>query len=174
MRRIVSIVFVIVVSGIIISLVSLSVALASTLVYAQEQTQLETVTDKGTFDIKIIWTSSSIGSENMFEIYFFDPDTDSEIEDMKYDISIYRDNTVDIQRLDQVSNSQKFFFENVGSYVIRIDDIDDLGEGATVPIQVTPEFGANVFLLSTLALGIVVLAALANGNNLFRPKINSS
>jgi archaellin len=155
-------------------LISLSGALASTLVYAQEQTQLETVTDKGTFDIKIIWTSSSIGSENVFEIYFFDPDTGSEIEDMKYDISIYRDNTVDIQRLDQVSNSQKFFFEDVGSYVIRIDDIDDLGEGATVPIQVTPEFGANVFIPSTLALGIVVLAALANGNNLFRPKINSS
>ena len=151
----------------------MSGSLGSQLAHAQEQTRLETVSDKGTFEIEIIWTSSSIGGENVFEIYFFDPDTDSEIKDIKYDISIYRNNTLDIPRLDQSSNSQKFFFEDVGSYVMRIDDIDDLGEGATVPIQVTPEFGANVVTLSSLALGIGVLVAIANGNNLFRSPINS-
>ena len=79
---------------------------------------------------------------------FFDPDTGSEIEDIKYDISIYKDDRTQIQRLDQVSISQEFFFEAGGPYEISIDDIEDLGEGVTIPIQVTPEFQPQMFVLS--------------------------
>jgi hypothetical protein len=61
----------------------------------------------------------------------------------------------------------------VGSYEIRIDDIEGLGEGAIVPIQVTPEFHLKAFVLpAAAALSIVMLAARANGNNLFRHAIN--
>jgi hypothetical protein len=106
----------------------------------------------------------------MFEIHFVDPDTGSEIEDIKYDISIYRDARPEIQRLDQTSIFQEFFFEEVGSYEIRIDDIEDLAEGATVPIQVTPEFQLEVFVFAAATLGIAVLviAARSDNNNLFR------
>lgn len=139
---------------------------------AQEYIPLETVTDQGTFKVKVIWTSNTIGSANMFEIHFIDPDTGSEIEYIKYDISVYRDDKVELQRLDQVSTFQEFFFEEEGSYVIRIENIEDLGERATIPIQVTPEFGVDVFILSASALGIGMFAVLIYGKNLFRRLIN--
>jgi hypothetical protein len=140
---------------------------------AQEQIRLHTVTDQGTFRVELIWTPNDIRRANTFEIHFIDPDTGIEIEDVKYDISIYRDNWVEIQRLDQVSTFQEVFFEEAGSYEIRIDDIEDLGEGVVIPIQVTPEFQSKVFLLLIAAAGIALFAArVATGNNLFRHLIN--
>ena len=140
---------------------------------AQEHILLETVTDQGTFKVKVIWTSNTIGSANIFEIHFIDPDTGSEIEYIKYDISVHGDDKVEHQRLDQVSKFQEFFFEDEGSYAIRIEDIEDLGEQATIPIQVTPEFGLDVFILSATALGIgMMFAAWIYGKNLFRRFIN--
>ncbi|HEY9407417.1 MAG TPA: hypothetical protein VIP53_08230 [Nitrososphaera sp.] len=139
---------------------------------AKEHIPLETVTDQGTFKVKVIWTPNTIESANMFEIHFIDPDTGSEIEYIKYDISVYRDDKVEVQRLDQVSMFQEFFFEDEGSYVIRIEDIDDLGERATIPIQVTPEFGLDVSILSASALGIGMFAAWIDSKNLFRRFIN--
>jgi hypothetical protein len=140
---------------------------------AQEQIRLHTVTDQGTFRVELIWTPNDIGKANTFEIHFIDPDTGIEIEDVKYDISIYRDNRVEIQRLDQVSTFQEVLFEEAGSYEIRIEDIENLGEGVVVPIQVTPEFQSKVFLLFIAAAGIALFAArVASGNNLFRHLIN--
>jgi len=140
---------------------------------AQEHILLETVTDQGTFKVKVIWTSNTIGSSNMFEIHFIDPDTGTEIEHTKYDISVYRDGMVEVQRLDQVSMFQEFFFEDEGSYVIRIENIEDLGERAIIPIQVTPEFGLDMFILSASALGIGKFVVwIHSGKNLFRRSIN--
>jgi hypothetical protein len=167
-----SIAIIIIISFILFLALSSSI-LVFQLIYAQEQIRLETVTDQGTFKIEIMWIPSDIGSANMFEIHFIDPDTGVEIEDIKYDISISRDYRPEIQRLEQTSIFQQIFFEEMGSYEIRIDDIEDLGEGATVPIQVTPEFNLKVFILSAAAVGIAVLVARAsNGNNLFRHPIN--
>jgi hypothetical protein len=165
----------IIIITVILSLALLSSILAFQPVYAQEQIRLEAVTDQGTFKVEIMWIPNDIGSANMFEIHFVDPDTGNEIEDIKYDISIYRDYKPEpeIQRLDQTSIFQEFFFEQVGSYEIRIDDIEDLGEWAIIPIQVTPEFQLKVFILAASALGMAMLAARAsNGNNLFRHQIN--
>jgi hypothetical protein len=151
----------------------LSSVLHSQPISAQEQIRIEAVTDQGTFKVEIMWISNDIGSPNIFRIHFVDPETGSEIEDIKYDISIYRDDMPEIQRFEQISAFQEFFFEEVGSYEIRIDDIEDLGERATVPIQVTPEFQLKSFVLSTAAaLSIAMFAARANGNNLFRQSIN--
>lgn len=162
-----------IVVSVILYLASLSTILTFQPIYAQEQIRLEAFSDQGTFKIEIIWTSNDIGSANEFEIYFVDPDSGSEIEDVKYDISIYRYARPEIQRLDQTSIFQEFFFEEVGSYEIRIDDIEDLGERAIIPIQVTPEFQLNVLVPAAVALSIVVLAARAtNGNNLFRHPSN--
>jgi len=165
---------IIIIIGLFLSLALLSSILALQPIYAQEKIRLEAVTDQGTFKVEIMWISNDIGSANMFEIHFVDPDTGSEIEDIKYDISIYRDDKPEIQRLDQTSIFQEFFFEGVGSYEMRIDDIEGLGERAIVPIQVTPEFQLKVFVLSAAAvvLSIAMLAARANGNNLFRHPFN--
>jgi hypothetical protein len=168
-----SIIIIIIIIIVLLSLALLSSILAFQPTAAQEQIRLEAVTEQGTFKVEIMWIPNDIGSANIFEIHFVDPDTGSEIEDIKYDISIYRDDRPEIQRLAQTSIFQEFFFEGVGSYKIRIDDIEDLGEGATVPIQVTPEFQLKVFVLSAAAVGIAMLAARAsNGNNLFRHPIN--
>ena len=164
---------VIIIIGLFLSLALLSSILAFQPIYAQEQIRLEAVTDQGTFKVEIMWISNDIGSANMFEIHFVDPDTGSEIEDIKYDISIYRDANPEIQRSDQTSIFQEIFFEEIGSYEIRIDDIEDLGERAIIPIQVTPEFQLEMFVLVAAALSIGVLAArTSNGNNLFRHSIN--
>jgi hypothetical protein len=159
---------------VILSFALLSGILVFQPVYAQEeQIRLEAVSNQGTLKIEITWTSNDIGSPNKFEIHFVDPDTGSEIEDIKYDISIYRGASPEIQRLNQTSIFQEFFFEEVGSYEIRIDDIEDLGERAIIPIQVTPEFQLKLFVFTATALSIGVLAARAsNGNNLFRHPIN--
>jgi hypothetical protein len=138
------------------------------LVSAQEQIRLEAVTDQGSFKVQLIWTSNAIGSANMFEVHFVDPDTSNEIEDVKYDISIYNEDKLEIERLDQVSTFQEFYFEDVGSYEIRIDDVEDLGEHTTIPIQVTPEFGLDETLLTAAILGAVLVTAVMSKNNLFR------
>jgi hypothetical protein len=143
--------------------------------YAQEQIRLEAVTDQGTFRVELIWTPDDIGRANTFEIHFVEPDTGIEIEDIKYDFSIYRDDdSPETQRLDQVSTFQEVFFEEAGSYELRIDDIEDLGERVIVPIQVTPEFHHKVFALFITALAIAMIAARVNRNNLFRRTINHS
>ena len=172
-------------STVIILLISviLFLALSSSIlafqpIHAQEEQQirLEAVSNQGTFKVEIMWIPNDISSANMFEIHFVDPDTGIEIEDIKYDISIYRAYRPEpeIQRLDQTSIFQQIFFEQVGSYEIRIDDIEDLGEWAIIPIQVTPEFQLKVlFILAASALGIAILVARAsNGNNLFKHSIN--
>jgi hypothetical protein len=142
------------------------------IVSAQEQIRLEAFTDQGTFRIQIIWTSNKIGSANAFEVHFEDPDTGEEIEDVKYDISIYREDKLEVQRLDQVLVFQEFSFEDMGSYEIRIDDVEDLGEHATIPIQVTPEFGLDQILLTAATIGaVLVIAVRSNNNNLFRSRV---
>lgn len=149
-----------------------SLLLALPPVAAQGRIRLEALSDQDTFRVEITWTPNNIGSPNMFDIHFIDPDTGSEIEDIKYDISIYSDDEPEIRRLDQVSTFQEFSFEGEGSYEIRIEDIEDLGEGVTIPIQVTPEFRFELFLFSAAALCVAVIAARRNGNNLFRQPIN--
>lgn len=147
--------------SLILCLALFSSILTLQLVTAQEQIRLEALTDQGTFKVEILWTPNDIGNANKFEIHFIDPDTGSEIEDVKYDISIYKDGKPEIQRLDQVSISQEFFFEDAGSYAISLDDIEDLGERVTIPIQVTPEFQSHIFVLSAAALGLAMLAIAA-------------
>ena len=169
------IIIIIIIIGLFLSLALLSSILAFQPIYAQEQIRLEAITDQGTFKVEIMWISNDIGSSNKFEIHFVDPDTGSEIEDIKYDISIYRNDKPEIQRLDQTSIFQEFIFERVGSYEMRIDDIEGLGERAIVPIQVTPEFQLKVFVLPAavvVVLSIAMLAARANSNNLFRHSLN--
>jgi hypothetical protein len=138
------------------------------IVIAQEQIRLEALTDQGTFKVQIMWTSNELGSANVFEVHFIDPDTGIEIEDVKYDISIYKEDKLEVQRLDQVLMFQEFFFEDLGSYEIRIDDVEDLGERTTIPIQVTPEFGLDKILLTAATLGAVLVIAVRSNNNLFR------
>ncbi len=169
-----NIVFIVIIIIIILSSALLASILALLPVAAQEQIKLEAVSEQGTFRVEIFWISNHLGSPNTFEIHFIDPDTGSEIEDINYDISIYGNNsTQEFRRLDQVSTVQQISFEQQGSYEIRIDDIDDLGEGVTIPIKVTPEFQHEVFIFAAAAVGLALVVTLKPINkDLFRQPIN--
>ena len=134
---------------------------------AQKQITIEATSDQGTFMVEITWTPDDIGSANVFDIRFIEPETGEEIEDVVYDISIYRGPDREILRSDQTVIRQEFTFDEPGSYVIRIDDIEGLGEGVAIPIQVTPEFPLGTLALVAVPFGAAVLVARRNSNNLF-------
>ena len=134
---------------------------------AQEQIVLEAASDQGTFTVEIMWTPGDIGSTNAFEIRFIEPETGDEIEDVIYDFSVYRDGDREILRRDQMATRQEFTFDEQGPYELRIDDIEGLGEGVAVPIQVTPEFPAVVLAAAGAVLGAAVIIARRDSTNLF-------
>lgn len=135
---------------------------------------LEALSDQGTFRVEVAWTPADIGADNTFGIRFIEPETNIELEDIRYDILLFRgDNTVQqLRRIDQTSLQQKFRFEEPGTYRIMINDIDGLDESVTIPIEVTPEFPAGAAALTaatTIGSAILFFAAKRNSNNnLFR------
>jgi hypothetical protein len=134
---------------------------------AQEQIFLEAPSDQGTFIIKIAWTPDDIGRKNSFEIHFVEPETREEIEDVLYDISVYRAGEREILLRDQTAILQEFTFDEPGSYEIRIDDIENLGERVIIPIQVTPEFQLGGPSIAVAAFGVAVIAMILNSKSLF-------
>jgi hypothetical protein len=135
---------------------------------------LEALSDQGTFRVEVAWTPADIGADNTFGIRFIEPETNIELEDIRYDILLFRgDNTVQqLRRIDQTSLQQKFRFEEPGTYRIMINDIDGLDESVTIPIKVTPEFpagAAGLTAATTIGSAILFFAAKRNSNNnLFR------
>jgi hypothetical protein len=156
----------------ILAFALLSSLLACTQAAAQEQIVLEAASDQGTFTVEITWTPDDVGSTNAFDMRFIEPETGEEVLDIVYDFSIYSGGDREVLRRDQAATRQEFAFDEPGSYQIRIDDIDGLGEGAAIPIQVTPEFPVGTVVLVAAALGGAVLVARQYGNNLFRQSTN--
>ena len=154
--------------NIILAFALLSSLLACTQASAQEQIVLEAASDQGTFMVEITWTPDDIGSPHAFDIRFIEPETGEEIEDVIYDFSIYSGGDRETLRRDQTATRQEFTFDEQGSYEIRIDDIEGLGERVAIPLQVTPEFPLGALALIASAFGAAVLIARRNSNNLFR------
>jgi hypothetical protein len=150
--------------------------LAAQTASAQQQPppiMLEAMSDQGTFRVEVAWTPTDIGADNTFGVRFMEPETNIELEDIRYDILLFRgDDTVQqLRRVDQTSLQQKFRFEEPGTYRIMINDIDGLDENVTIPIEVTPEFPAGAAALAaamTIGAAILFFAARRNSNNLFR------
>jgi hypothetical protein len=156
----------------ILAFALLSSVLAYTQAAAQEQIVLEAASDQGTFTVEITWTPDDIGSAHAFDIRFIEPETGEEIEDVVYDMSIYSGGDREVLRRHQTATRQEFTFEQPGSYEIRIDDIEGLGERVAIPIQVTPEFPLEGVALAAAVLGAAIVAARRNSNNLFRQPTN--
>jgi hypothetical protein len=164
-----------------LGMTTLLLLLAAQTASAQQQQQqqpppimLEALSDQGTFRVEMAWTPADIGADNTFGIRFIEPETNIELEDIRYDILLSRgDNTVQqLRRVDQASLQQKFRFEEPGTYRIMINDIDGLDETVTIPIEVTPEFPAGAAALTAATtIGAAILffsAKRSNNNNLFR------
>jgi hypothetical protein len=139
---------------------------------AQEQTKLQAKSDHGAFLVEIAWTPDDIGKANTFDIRFIEPETVKEIEDVKYDISVYNGDRREVQKNDQDSTQQKFSFSNTGSYTIKISNIDGLDENVSIPIQVTPEFPTVVLTLAATIIGAMIFVARRNSNTLFSQRAN--
>lgn len=108
--------------------------------FAQEQILLQAPSDLETFSVEMEWTPADIGTENTFEIRFIEPETRKEVEDVIYDFMIEQQGATVLVRATQTSSVQTVAFESEGPYTIIVDNIDGLGEGASFPVQVTPEF----------------------------------
>jgi hypothetical protein len=156
----------------ILAFALLSSLLACTQASAQEQIVLEAASDQGTFTVEITWTPDDIGSSHVFDIRFIEPETGEEIEDIRYDFSIYSGDNREELRRDQTATQQEFTFDEQGSYEIRIDDIEGLGERVAIPIEVTPEFPVGTLTLIASAFGAAMLIARRNSNNLFSQPTN--
>ncbi len=108
--------------------------------FAQEQIILQAPSDQDTFSVEIEWTPADIGVENTFAIHFIEPETGKEVEDIIYDFRIEQEGVIVLERTAQSTNLQTATFGEPGPYAIIVEDIDGLGEDASFPVQVTPEF----------------------------------
>ena len=139
--------------------------------YAQQQAELETTSEQGTFLIRISWIENGLEEDHTFNIEFIEPETGAELEDIQYNFMIVsEDNEQVVRRVDQISSEQKALFDEMGPYTITIGDIEGLGEDATFPILVTPEFSPMLPILAALAVGAAIVVARINGTNLFKFK----
>ncbi|MEO9362989.1 MAG: hypothetical protein ABI348_03720 [Nitrososphaera sp.] len=106
---------------------------------------LESKSDQGTFLVKMNWTQADIGTNNIFKVKFIEPETGRELEDITYDfVVLSAGGNEDVHRKSQSAGTQSMAFSAEGSYVIRIANIDGLGEGADFNLRVTPEFAPVV------------------------------
>jgi hypothetical protein len=133
---------------------------------AQEQTRIEALSDDGTFLVEVDWTPSDLGSDHTFTFTFIEPETESVLEDIQYNLVVLKgqDDQM-LRRVDQVSTEQKVRFEEMGPHTIVIEDIEGLGEDASFTIQVTPEFPVGV--LVPVAAGTVLVILAVRSKSLF-------
>jgi hypothetical protein len=103
---------------------------------------LESKSDHGTFLVRMNWTQQAdLGADNIFKLKFIEPETGRELEDITYDfVVLSADGHEELQRKSQSAGTQAVAFSAKGPYVIRIANIDGLGEGADFNLRVTPEF----------------------------------
>lgn len=136
--------------------------------HSQEVLTLETTSEEGTFFISITWETNDIGSDNTFGISFIEPETGSILEDIRYDLKVLRADTGEqvLRRVDQVSLEQSFSFDAPGPYTILVEDIEGLGEDASVTVEVTPEFPPGAIIPVAVAI-IIALVFGRNRENLF-------
>ena len=136
--------------------------------YAQQQAELETTSEQGTFLIRISWIENGLEEDHTFNIEFIEPETGAALEDIQYNFMIVsEDNEQVVRRVDQISSEQRALFDEVGPYTITIGDIEGLSEDATLPIQVTPEFPIVAIIPVMLGMLIAILVVRYRAKSLF-------
>jgi len=112
-----------------------------------------------TWNVKINWFTNELGKQNVFAITLTDAKSMANVEDAEFDFSVVQEGKVLTQShiTEPTSPGQaygaQYNFTNAGSYVIRIDNINNTGESIKFPVQVTPEF--PVFLLAAVTAAVM-------------------
>ena len=119
---------------------------------------LESKSDQETFLVKMEWTQAlDIGRNNTFKTIFIEPETGKELEEITYDFIVISSKGQEIvhKHSSTSTSAQSMAFSAVGSYIIKIGNIDGLGEDAEFEVSVTPElFAPNVILIAAASMAL--------------------
>jgi hypothetical protein len=99
---------------------------------------LQGTSDDGVFKVMVDWKRNNINKENTFDLTFLESKSGVHIENVIYDIMLFKDDKhiTESHRSSQTANQQKFVFTDQGSYTLRIENINKTGAGINIPIQV--------------------------------------
>jgi hypothetical protein len=99
---------------------------------------LQGTSDDGVFKVMVDWKRNNISKENTFDLTFLESKSGVHIENVIYDIMLFKDDKhiTESHRSSQTANQQKFVFTDQGSYTLRIENINKTGAGINIPIQV--------------------------------------
>ena len=99
---------------------------------------LQGTSDDGVFKVMIDWNRNNINKENTFDITFLESKSGVHIENVIYDIMLFKDDKhiTESHRSSQTAKQQKFVFTDQGSYTLRMENINKTGAGINIPIQV--------------------------------------
>jgi hypothetical protein len=124
---------------------------------------LEGTSSSGNFNVQVNWTSNDIGQENKFDLKFLDAGTGDEIANPTYSIMLFKgeQHLNESHREGQTAARQIYSFDEVGSYTLRIENINGSGteDGIEIPMQVTPEFPPAVMILLIMAAMSAIICA---------------
>ena len=101
---------------------------------------LQGISDDGVFKVMVDWKQTNINRENTFDLTFIDSKSGVRIENISYDIMLFKDDQhiTESHRPDQTAKQQKFVFPDQGSYTLRFEKINNTGAGIDIPFQVLP------------------------------------
>jgi hypothetical protein len=121
---------------------------------------LQGTSDDGAFQVMVEWESNNINKENTFNLTFINSNSSEQIEDIAYDIMLFKDDQhiAESHRSAQTAEQQKYVFADQGSYTLRIENINNTGASIDLPMQVIPEFPLRIFALMIALIGTIIIA----------------
>jgi hypothetical protein len=121
---------------------------------------LQGTSDDGAFQVMVDWKSNNINKENTFNLTFINSNSSEQIEDIVYDIMLFKDDQhiAESHRSAQTAEQQNYVFADQGSYTLRIENINNTGASIDLPMQVIPEFPLNIFALMIALFGTIIIA----------------
>jgi hypothetical protein len=121
---------------------------------------LQGLSNDGAFTVMVDWKSNNINEENTFNLTFINSNSSEQIEDIAYDIMLFKDDQhiTESHRSAQTAEQQKYVFADQGSYTLRIENINNTGASIDLPMQVIPEFPLSIFALMIALFGTIIIA----------------
>jgi hypothetical protein len=121
---------------------------------------LQGTSNDGAFKVMVDWRSNNINKENTFNLTFINSNSSEQIEDIVYDIMLFKDDQhiTESHRSAQTAEQQKYVFTDQGSYTLRIENINNTGAGIDLAMQVIPEFPLSIFALMIALFGTIIIA----------------
>lgn len=121
---------------------------------------LQGTSNDGAFKVMVDWRSNNINKENTFNLTFINSNSSEQIEDIVYDIMLFKDDQhiTESHRSAQTAEQQKYVFTDQGSYTLRIENINNTAASIDLPMQVIPEFPLSIFALMIALFGTIIIA----------------